>query len=47
MNFFFQSGYSYGFGFVKYLREEDALTAIGGRDGFAIQNKRLKVCFLT
>ncbi|XP_077299154.1 sex-lethal homolog [Arctopsyche grandis] len=41
----YKSGYSYGFGFVKYHREEDALAAIGGRDGFAIQNKRLKVSF--
>lgn len=36
---------SLGFGFVKYYREEDALAAIKGKNGFMLDLKRLKVSF--
>ena len=39
------SGYSYGFGFVEYVKEEDALNAIQTLNGLQLQNKRLKVAF--
>lgn len=41
--FFFQTGYSYGFGFVNYTREEDASRAIDTFNGYQLRNKRLKV----
>lgn len=40
-----QTGYSYGFGFVKYCKEEDASRAIGTLNGLQVQNKRLKVSY--
>lgn len=42
---FFQTGYSYGFGFVNYCKEEDASRAIGTLNGLQVQNKRLKVSY--
>lgn len=36
---------SLGFGFVKYFREEDALAAIKGKNGFMLGLKKLKVSF--
>lgn len=37
------TGYSYGFGFVKYETEEDANKAIKALNGLAIQSKNIKV----
>ncbi len=34
---------SYGFGFVDYVSEEDAETAIQKLNGMQLQNKRIKV----
>ncbi|XP_066260276.1 sex-lethal homolog isoform X1 [Euwallacea similis] len=41
----YKTGYSYGFGFVKYLKEEDAAKAIEMLNGFNFRNKRLKVSY--
>ncbi|ENN72555.1 hypothetical protein YQE_10895, partial [Dendroctonus ponderosae] len=41
----FKTGYSYGFGFVKYFNEEDAAKAINLLNGFSFRNKRLKVSY--
>lgn len=41
----YKTGYSYGFGFVNFTREEDAITAINTFNGYAVQNKRLKVSY--
>ncbi|XP_060534378.1 sex-lethal homolog isoform X2 [Cylas formicarius] len=41
----YKTGYSYGFGFVKYFREEDAAKAINALNGFNFRNKRLKVSY--
>lgn len=38
-----QTGYSYGFGFVNFTREEDAARAIETFNGYQLRNKRLKV----
>lgn len=37
------TGYSYGFGFVDYVKEEDAEKAIQTLNGLQLQNKRIKV----
>lgn len=37
------TGYSYGYGFVNYLKADDAKTAIGDLNGLQLQNKRIKV----
>jgi len=37
------TGYSFGYGFVNYLKAEDAERAISELNGHQIQNKRLKV----
>ena len=36
---------SLGFGFVKFVKEEDAKEAISARNGFVIGNKTLKVAY--
>ncbi|CAH4030721.1 sex-lethal homolog isoform X1 [Pieris brassicae] len=41
----FKTGYSYGFGFVNYVREEDATRAIETFNGYQLRNKRLKVSY--
>ncbi|XP_050299385.1 sex-lethal homolog isoform X2 [Anthonomus grandis grandis] len=41
----YKTGYSYGFGFVKYYKEEDAAKAINMLNGFNFRNKRLKVSY--
>ncbi|CAG4931981.1 unnamed protein product [Colias eurytheme] len=41
----FKTGYSYGFGFVNYAREEDAVRAIETFNGYQLRNKRLKVSY--
>nr|CAD7432205.1 unnamed protein product [Timema monikensis] len=41
----FKTGYSYGFGFVNYVRAEDALRAIDTLNGLQVQNKKLKVSY--
>ncbi|CAH2052763.1 unnamed protein product, partial [Iphiclides podalirius] len=41
----FKTGYSYGFGFVNFTREEDALRAIETFNGYRLRNKRLKVSY--
>lgn len=33
----YKTGYSYGFGFVKYMREEDAATAIETLNGMSFR----------
>lgn len=38
-----QTGYSFGYGFVEYVNEEDALKAIDTLNGYQIEHKRLKV----
>lgn len=38
-----QTGYSFGYGFVEYTSEEDALKAIDTFNGYQIEHKRLKV----
>jgi len=38
-----QTGYSFGYGFVEYVNEEDALKAIDTFNGYQIEHKRLKV----
>ena len=40
-----QTGYSYGFGFVNFTRQEDATKAINQLNGLEVQNKRLKVSY--
>ncbi|KAK5638173.1 hypothetical protein RI129_012468 [Pyrocoelia pectoralis] len=40
-----RTGYSYGFGFVKYSNPEDAARAIEILNGFKLRNKRLKVSY--
>lgn len=42
---YFQTGYSYGFGFVKYVNPEDATRAISALNGIEYYNKRLKVSY--
>lgn len=37
------TGYSYGYGFVEYVKEEDAQTAIEKFNGHQIEHKQLKV----
>ncbi|KAK2149037.1 hypothetical protein LSH36_471g06036 [Paralvinella palmiformis] len=39
------TGYSYGFGFVDFVKEEDALRAIQTLNGLQLQNKRIKVAY--
>lgn len=41
----FQTGYSYGFGFVNYAKEDDAAKAISQLNGLQVQNKKLKVSY--
>ncbi|XP_019878166.2 sex-lethal homolog isoform X2 [Aethina tumida] len=41
----FKTGYSYGFGFVKYYNAEDAAKAIQLINGMTFRNKRLKVSY--
>ncbi|CAH1117620.1 unnamed protein product [Phaedon cochleariae] len=41
----FKTGYSFGFGFVKYTTSEDAAKAIEVLNGFNFRNKRLKVSY--
>lgn len=41
----YKTGYSFGFGFVKYYKEEDATKAIDALNGFNFRNKRLKVSY--
>lgn len=41
----YKTGYSYGYGFVSFVKEEDAERAIGTFNGFNIQNKRMKVSY--
>ena len=36
-------GYSFGYGFVEYVNEEDAIKAIDKLNGYQIEHKRLKV----
>lgn len=43
--FYFQTGYSFGFGFINYVNEESALRAIKCLNGYTIRNKRIKVSF--
>ena len=38
-------GYSFGYGFVEYLSEEDARKAIDTLNGYQIEHKRLKVAY--
>jgi len=38
-----QTGYSFGYGFVEYTNEEDAMKAIETFNGFKLEHKRLKV----
>ena len=40
-----QSGYSFGYGFVEYLNEEDAKKALETFNGYQIEHKRLKVAY--
>ncbi|XP_053671205.1 protein sex-lethal-like [Anopheles nili] len=40
-----QTGYSYGFGFVNYLKEDAAQRAIKCLNGYPVRNKRLKVSY--
>lgn len=42
---FFQTGYSYGFGFINYVNEEAATRAIKCLNGYTVRNKRLKVSY--
>ncbi|KAH9423139.1 RNA binding [Dermatophagoides pteronyssinus] len=39
------SGYSYGFGFVEYFRQEDAEMAIKNLNGIVMNNKKMKVSY--
>ncbi len=39
------TGYSYGFGFVDYLRPEDAEKAIQTLNGHLVEHKKIKVAF--
>ncbi|KAL1501274.1 hypothetical protein ABEB36_006625 [Hypothenemus hampei] len=41
----YKTGYSYGFGFVKFFKEEDAAKAINMLNGYNFRNKRLKVSY--
>ncbi|XP_045466083.1 sex-lethal homolog isoform X1 [Harmonia axyridis] len=41
----FKTGYSYGFGFVKYSTPEEAAKAIEVINGMSYKNKRLKVSY--
>jgi RNA recognition motif-containing protein len=43
--FILQTGYSYGFGFVNFLRDEDGISAQSKMNGFELQSKRIKVSF--
>lgn len=38
-----QTGYSFGYGFVEYMNESDALKAIETFNGYQLEHKRLKV----
>merc|ERR1712135_11175 len=38
-----QTGYSFGYGFIKYTKPSDAQRAIAELNGYHIQNKKLKV----
>lgn len=41
----FKTGYSFGFGFVKYANPDDASKAIQALNGYNFRNKRLKVSY--
>lgn len=45
INYKLQSGYSYGYGFVNFVLEEDAVTAQEEMNGFEVENKKIKVSF--
>jgi protein sex-lethal len=40
-----KTGYSFGFGFVNFVRPEDASRAIEVMNGLQVENKRLKVSY--
>lgn len=40
-----QTGYSFGYGFVEYINDEDAKKAIDTLNGYQIEHKRLKVAY--
>lgn len=44
---FFQTNYSFGYGFVNFVSEEGALQAIKTLNGITLRNKRLKVIITT
>ena len=50
MNWFFAwlfiSGQSLGYGFVNYVRTDDAERAINQLNGLRLQNKTIKVCYI-
>ena len=39
------TGYSYGFGFIDYAKEDDAIQAIETLNGLSLQNKKIKVAY--
>uniref|UniRef100_O01671-4 Isoform 4 of Sex-lethal homolog n=2 Tax=Megaselia scalaris TaxID=36166 RepID=O01671-4 len=41
----YKTGYSYGYGFVDFGSEADALRAINNLNGITVRNKRIKVSF--
>ncbi|KAF0767373.1 protein sex-lethal-like [Aphis craccivora] len=45
MVWYLNTGYSFGFGFVNFVRPEDASRAIEVMNGLQVENKRLKVSY--
>ncbi|KAL5275323.1 Sxl family protein [Megaselia abdita] len=41
----YKTGYSYGYGFVDFASEADAMRAINNLNGITVRNKRIKVSF--